>query len=137
MWAAFTTFITSGLIAGGHLLSWNAEFPRTRAQILWRVCSVYALFGPWSAFPSMVGYLVGFAMVKGLWPKKGVSAKIRDFLLKLILVAVGSFWVFMLLMYAAARVLLLLLVIYSFYSLPEDVYETPRAGWLGFIPFFH
>ena len=137
MWAAFTTFITSGLIAGGHLLSWNAEFPRVRAQILWRVCSVYALIGPWSAFPSLFGYLVGFAVVKALWKKWGFDDQIRHLLFQLALLSVVLFWIFMLLMYAAARILLLLLTVYSFYSLPDDVYETPRAGWLSFIPFFH
>ena len=67
----------------------------------------------------------------------GFDDQIRHLLFQLALLSVVLFWIFMLLMYAAARILLLLLTVYSFYSLPDDVYETPRAGWLSFIPFFH
>ena len=137
MWVALTTFVTSGLVGGAHLLSWNAQFPRERGQILWRVCSVYALIGPWSAFPLLFWYVISSAVSENIWERFGLDKRVQRLLLQMMVVTCIMCWLGLLLMYAAARYLLFLLIVYSFYSLPEDVYATPHASWLSFIPFFH
>ena len=102
------------ILGAGHLASWNLQFQLNNAQIMWRAASI-----------ATIVLLVGFAIaaIKCNFHKHKTQ------------------WVW--LMFAAgaayliARFLLLYLLVYSFWSLPEDVYATEDVNWLNYIPFLH
>ncbi|EJC99831.1 uncharacterized protein FOMMEDRAFT_112880 [Fomitiporia mediterranea MF3/22] len=109
--------IAGFLVGLAHLSSWNVEFPDSNGQALWRICSIAVTVLPLIA----AGSIYGAAMVR------------RDLVTELMNLTVLTLSV----TYCTARLILFILLGYSFWSLPAGVYDTKPLGWLNDIPFFH
>lgn len=122
---AWILALAAGIVLGvAHLLSWNLLFPTTDAQLLFRVDTVILLAGP------VVVAAASVAMVTLRLPV-GYGATHVWIPILMLWATIGY------VIYATARVTLVILILYSFRSLPADVYETTSTKWLDFIPFFH
>ncbi|KAF8331766.1 uncharacterized protein EI90DRAFT_3057259 [Cantharellus anzutake] len=104
-------FIVTGMIFGGiHCLAWSFPFPTHTEMILWRVSAIYITVAP--VFITLAGWL---------------SDHVDDDLGMMIMVL-------LLLVYAVARVILLVLTLSSLRSPPPSLYQTP--SWSSFLPHF-
>lgn len=103
------------LIAASALASWNEQFPSTSLQALWRVISIAS-----AALP-----VVALAVLT-------LHDSFKDIKYKDISGLTGSF---MFVMHGLVRMILIVLLFYSFRRLPSGVYDT--QDWLDFLPFFH
>lgn len=100
------------LIASSALASWNEEFSNGGMLTLWKVISVTSAVLPVGA----VALGVLDALIN---PSDDIPFYGYVFLAVHILV----------------RIILIILLFYSFRDLPSGVYDT--QDWLSFIPFFH
>lgn len=101
------------IVGVSALAQWNAHFPTSTTQTLWRSFSIVS-----ATIPILSASVVQFEFDGG-WAK--MCHRIVAFTL--------------LVLHVLNRVVLIVLVFYSFHSLPSDVYAT--ATWLDFFPFFH
>ena len=110
------SFTLSALLAlaAGHLVSWNIEFPRSRGQVLWRVCSVGLI-------------VLGVRHI--VWSYYFYDSDALSM--------PHPFYWLCTISYVIARFILAFLLVYSFSSLPAGVYDTKDIGWLNFVPFLH
>ncbi|KAF8327808.1 uncharacterized protein EI90DRAFT_3067066 [Cantharellus anzutake] len=101
----------TGMIFGGiHCLAWSFPFPTYREMILWRVSAIYITVAP--VFPIFTE-----------WFEERINDKIGGVTTALVA-----------LVYAAARIILLVLTFSSLASPPPDLYQTP--SWSSFLPHF-
>ncbi|KAF8331711.1 uncharacterized protein EI90DRAFT_3057035 [Cantharellus anzutake] len=107
---AMSIFIATGIIFGGiHCLAWSFPFPTRAEMILWWVSAICITVAPVFL---MLGELIG-----GYIP------------------AIGGVMILLTgLVYAATRVILLVLTFSSLRSPPPDLYQTP--SWSSFLPHF-
>ncbi|KAF8331768.1 uncharacterized protein EI90DRAFT_3057267 [Cantharellus anzutake] len=104
-------FAATGTIFGGiHCLGWSFPFPTRREMILWRVSAISITVAP----------IFLFLFV---WFANHVNERIGS--------GIVAFTPFI---YAAARVILVLLTFSSLRSPPPDLYQTP--SWSSFLPHF-
>lgn len=103
------------LIGASALASWNEQFPSTSLQALWRVISIASAALPIAVLAVLILYN-SFRNTK--------YEKILD-----------RTTYFMVVMHGLVRIILIVLLFYSFRRLPSGVYDT--QDWLDFIPFFH
>ena len=99
------------LIGASALALWNVQFSSSTMRVLWRT---------FSGFSAALPLLCLFLLVVGL------NTELKGFAY-LFVAATG--------LHVLSRLVLIVLVFYSFHSLPADVYITP--SWLEFFPFFH
>ena len=135
------TFVTSCILGAGHVASWNVQFLRVNGQLWWRLCTVYLLIAPLTWLPFTPLHPAGYKVFRLCWDRlkqpnlraSGGRSKLSE------LLAVGpAILTTLILLYAAARLILLGLVVYSFYSLPAKVYATSDPlQWFHFLPLFH
>jgi hypothetical protein len=103
-----------------HLAAWNWEFPSPDVRILWRSFGLVAT----AAGPSTILCLFLIFAIEdcsghlGDW---GVNAAVVTLLISVIV-------------YSISRLGLIVLIIYSFKSMPAGVYET--VDWTNYFPFF-
>ncbi|KZT25921.1 hypothetical protein NEOLEDRAFT_1199558 [Neolentinus lepideus HHB14362 ss-1] len=114
--------VTSSTVFGAiHCIGWSFEFPSRLAQLLWRSCSLVITcfplieFGSWIAIPKRETVTQTAPDISTPWSLLGAVA---------MLVA--------LLLYIAARVVLLVLAVTALISLPHGAYET--VSWTYLIP---
>ncbi|KAF8312770.1 uncharacterized protein EI90DRAFT_3137132 [Cantharellus anzutake] len=101
-------FIATGMIFGGiHCLAWSFAFPTRTEMILWRVSAIYITVAP--VFPILI-----------TWINDGSVLQVFALVFALV--------------YAAARVILLVLTFSSLRSPPPSLYQTP--SWSSFLPHF-
>ncbi|KAF8327817.1 uncharacterized protein EI90DRAFT_3067108 [Cantharellus anzutake] len=104
-------FAATGTIFGGiHCLGWSFPFPTRREMILWRVSAISITVAP----------IFLFLFV---WFANHVNEQIGS--------GIVAFTPFV---YAAARVILVVLTFSSLRSPPPDLYQTP--SWSSFLPHF-
>ncbi|KAF8327813.1 uncharacterized protein EI90DRAFT_3067093 [Cantharellus anzutake] len=108
-WETITILIATGMIFGGiHCLGWSFPFPTRTEMILWRVSAISLTVAP--IFITLVVGQMNLGDVRGL----------------LVLFSV--------LVYSAARIILLVLTFGSLRSPPLDLYQT--LSWSSFLPHF-
>lgn len=107
--------VGSLILGAGHLLSWNIQFSSTNETLLWRSCSL------------LVAVTLGLIFVST------IGAKFHPSLQKFYNVFNGLST----LVYISARLVLLVLLGYSFTNMPAAVYNTDSVDWLAYIPFIH
>ena len=117
--------VVSGLagvvIALIHCALWNAEFVNTNGQLLWRVCCITQIVPPivmtfCLAFP-------GIDKFGGNWDKKWNDRAPLAALVPC-------------LFQFCARIIIFILIVYSFWSLPTDVYREADWSW-SWLPQIH
>ena len=109
-WALLVTLLAALILGAGHVASWNTQFLTNHGQLVWRICSIFIMGAPTLT-------VVGVVFMN--WTQSWVYIVVVS------------------LAYLVARFTLLLLIGYSFYSLPAGVYDTNHVEWLSFLPFFH
>lgn len=110
-------YAAATIFSGIHVVAWNWDFPSPVARILWRVFSLAATFvGLYSLLQSLV------LMWRETFPGNLASNMIL--------------WVdvFLVLLYCGSRLGLVVLILYSFRSMPVGVYET--VDWTTYFPYF-
>ena len=139
---ASVALYTSGMaFSAVHVAAWNWEFPSKTVQILWRAASLGALLA--SAFSFTIAPLLnclgegirrfmsndksrlGFRAVfylPGCWIRSRIGGV---FLFSTVSTLIG---------YVACRLIILVLTIYCFTSMPSSVYA--ELDWAGYIPHF-
>lgn len=96
------------LVGAGALASWNEQFSSSRISYFWKLLSIASAVLP---FTSVVA----------------ITAPSNTF---------SYFVCFMLIsIHIAVRLCVIVVLFYSFASLPSAVYNT--QSWLNFMPFFH
>ncbi|KAF8312757.1 uncharacterized protein EI90DRAFT_3092902 [Cantharellus anzutake] len=104
-------FIATGMIFGGiHCLGCSFPFPTHTEMILWLVSAIYITVAP--VFPIMLS----------VWAPRNLGSFGSLIILRTLLV------------YCAARVILLVLTFSSLRSPPPDLFQIP--SWLSFLPHF-
>lgn len=103
------------LIGASALTSWNEQFSSTSLQALWRVISIAS-----AALP--VAVLAVLILCDSF-----ENTKYEEILER------SAFFIFVI--HCLVRMILIVLLFYSFRRLPSGVYDT--QDWLDFIPFFH
>jgi hypothetical protein len=110
----------SGAAFGGiHCLGWNFLFRGHAEQILWRAASLAIVSAPVSML------LLGYPIWLDGWG--GVHVKLRVIVGVCMSLPFASFFI-----YIVARVILIVLILMSFQSLPPSIYDT--VAWTNFIP---
>ncbi|KAF8327814.1 uncharacterized protein EI90DRAFT_2927562 [Cantharellus anzutake] len=105
-------FTATGMIFGGiHCLAWSFPFPTRTEMILWRVSAIYVTVAPAFLFLA-------------------VLAEHHSHLDEAIYVIIAV----LIPLYAAVRVILLVLTFSSLRSPPPSLYQTP--SWSSFLPHF-
>jgi hypothetical protein len=121
---AFIRLLTgcfSGAVFGGiHCLGWNVLFQGHAEQLLWRAASLAIVSAPVSILP-LWGYVF---WVDSLGEFNSTFAISKMFAL---LVPLASIFI-----YIVARIILIVLIMMSFQSLPPGTYDT--VAWTNFIP---
>ena len=113
--ACVATLFAGFTLGAGHLASWNVGFTNSGVQVLWRGCGVFVTAtGP-------------VCLVLGPWVNKG---SYRGIIVAFILSVV-------VMLFIISRLVLLILVICTFVSLPAGMYDIRDIPWLHFIPFLH
>ena len=140
MWgkAALVTSATSVILATGHLVSWTNQFPHQRAQLLWRICSLYLILGPFTFLPFTPLNPAGYGVFMFCWTRlTNPRLRTSDEKMKTRSLFEPSVMclIFLIAVYVMARLLLIVLIIYSFFSLPADVYKTADNHWMDFLSF--
>lgn len=108
---AFYTVAT--IFSGIHVVAWNWDFPSPVIRKLWRVSSLVAtLVGLYSLLQSLVFGRLGW----GVWRE-------RMFI---------SIDMLLIILYCGSRLVLVVLILYSFRSMPVGVYET--VDWTTYFP---
>jgi hypothetical protein len=106
----------SGAVFGGiHCLAWNVLFEGHAEQILWRAASLAIVSAP-VCFLLLLGY--------AFWGWDGVSTFDDAFGMYIPIITIS--------IYIVARVVLIVLILMSFQSLPPGIYDT--VAWTNFIP---
>ncbi|EJC99887.1 uncharacterized protein FOMMEDRAFT_160342 [Fomitiporia mediterranea MF3/22] len=104
-----------GAVFGGiHCAAWNATFPDTNGQLIWRFCCIVLIGCP--------AFFSSFLVIEGN-DKESLRYKFFHTLF-------SAFFS----VYAVARVHLIILIAYSFRSLPANAYTEVK--WVSFIPQF-
>jgi hypothetical protein len=110
-------YATGMLFSALHVAAWNWEFPSSTARELWRIFAIAAT----GAGPVTILVVL-------------VILALDDFEIST-LESVAKFLIFFLLfVYVASRIGLVVLIFYCFSSMPAGVYET--VNWLQFLPHF-
>jgi hypothetical protein len=110
-------YATGMLFSALHIAAWNWEFPSSTARELWRIFAIAATgTGP-------VTILVGLVIVALEGPDLGIP--------EIFTVCIVYFLLFV---YIASRIGLVVLIFYCFSSMPAGVYET--VNWVQFLPHF-
>ena len=99
------------LIGASALAQWNVQFSSSTMRVLWRTFS-----GISAALPLLCLFLL---ILRGITKFRGFDYPFTA--------AIG--------LHVLSRLILIVLILYSFLSLPADVYKTP--SWLEFFPFLH
>jgi hypothetical protein len=111
----------SGAVFGGiHCLGWNALFHGHAEQILWRAASLAIVSAPVSIL-LMWGCAIWLNSLDEVSMSFAVSRTLTS------LVPLASIFI-----YIVARVILIVLILMSFQSLPPGIYDT--VAWTNFIP---
>jgi hypothetical protein len=102
------------LFSALHVAAWNWEFPSPIVRELWRAFAIAAAgTGPVTIFTAVFVFILEINMPK----------------------LFGGFWAyFLLFVYIASRIGLVVLIFYCFSSMPAGVYET--VNWVQFLPHF-
>ncbi|KAG1730950.1 uncharacterized protein EDB91DRAFT_737230 [Suillus paluster] len=109
-----------GIVFGGiHCLGWNFLFHRQTEQLLWRTASLMIICSP---VPILL--CSGFFM-------SGIDDS-SSALIFIIKISLGIASVISALIYIAARVTIIVLMILSLQSLPSGIYDT--VAWTNFFP---
>ena len=106
--------LAAAIFGAGYLISWNIEFPKSSGQTWWRACSVSLI-------------VATSTVIAITWYTHSMDAIGR---IRFVCYALVG-------LYVAARTLLTLQLVYSFYSLPAGVYDIRDVEWLNFVPFLH
>ncbi|THU96279.1 hypothetical protein K435DRAFT_633715, partial [Dendrothele bispora CBS 962.96] len=110
--AVFSLATVFGVI---HCLPWNYQFPTHQEQILWRVCALLV-----TALP--ITFILVIDDIRNVI--KSLPYPLRWFFAMFVLVSP--------IIYIAARIILLILALIEFRSLPPSAYQTVQ--WSTFIP---
>jgi hypothetical protein len=111
-------YVTGMLFSALHVAAWNWEFPSSTARELWRIFAIAATgAGP----VTILVVLVIIALEEDF--DVGMPERVTDFLIY-----------FLLFVYVASRIGLVVLIFYCFSSMPAGVYET--VNWVQFLPHF-
>lgn len=102
------TVYAATLVGASALAQWNTEFSDGTTRMLWRIFSVFS-----ASIPLVT--LLGATTVS-------------------VFLGWGPLFFALLCFHSINRLILIILVLYSFRSLPSDTYES--LNWLEFIPFF-
>ncbi|KAI0766419.1 hypothetical protein BD413DRAFT_717722 [Trametes elegans] len=114
---SFLSTAASLIVGLAHMVCWNVEFPNSNGQVLWRYSSVLV-----TILPIVTAVIIlGAAFIQRNW----VTEVMNKMALTMIVV------------YCMARLVLLILLVDSFQSLPAGVYDTRHVHWLSLIPFIH
>lgn len=105
------SFVATVILGAGHLASWDAQFSNSSEVLLWKVCSVAVIVIP-----------VLIIILKFI-------DKVRKVPYPLMFASVF--------LYIITRAYLLILLVFSFTSLPSAMYDMKSTNWLNLIPFFH
>ena len=108
--------VISGIFGAAHCLAWNAHFPTHIESKLWRVSAVIVTAGP-------VAPLLGSAAMSIMTPCLNEDSGEALMSLQLLVIA---------LVYALARICLLVLALLSLRALPHGAYVI--APWTVYIP---
>jgi hypothetical protein len=117
----------SGAVFGGmHCLGWNVLFQGRAEQILWRAASLAIVSAPVSIFLlNSYAIWLGHYWLDHFWLNDSWVDQLGEAVAFLVIFA--SFF-----SYIFARVILIVLILMSFRSLPPGVYDT--VAWTEFIP---
>ncbi len=111
MWRTIAIAVGTLCFGSFHLAAWKNDFVNSSGKRMWRVCSIMI-----TAIPIPFGLLNQHIAMLG-------EASSCTVLLRQLLLA----------SYVIARLVLLYLVVLSFWSLPADVYRD--MNWLSVLPF--
>jgi hypothetical protein len=122
--AVCITFFAAGtLFSAFHIGAWNWEFPTSTSRTIWRSFALTATgAGPLTVVMGIIGVAITDKFHYGS-PLHDISINVTRGALGLLAVA-----------YFLARLGLIVLIFYCFFSMPAAVYET--VNWAQFLPHF-
>lgn len=110
-----------------HYTHWNATFANSNGQQLWRICCIVQISVP--VYSLLLGSAAKF-LVGGLGSLCGGVSEERADIIHWIIVGFSFF------LYFCARIVLFILLGYSFWSMPTGVYTDVDWTWTWF-PHWH
>jgi hypothetical protein len=113
---ALALYATGMLFSALHVAAWNWDFPSSTARALWRIFAIAAT----GAGPVIILVLL---VIVALEDSIDIPERVAKVLVS-----------FLLFVYLAARIGLVVLIFYCFSSMPAGVYET--VNWVQFLPHF-
>lgn len=133
---ALVTPLVGAVIGAIHCTLWNSTFVNSNGQLLWRICCVVQICAPFCSF--LLTFLT-YTVVGAISQRKtnspnsqGSNGELYDYL-AVFSYSVGGFVFFL---YFCARIVLFILIGYSFLSLPMGVYSD--VDWsLSWFPHWH
>lgn len=120
-------YTTGTIFSALHMIAWNWKFPSRAVLIAWRCCSVMAVSSTLS--PILLLFVVIIS--------SGANANsLFDRLMNVFRVSMAALMLFIALLYPFARLGLIVLIFYCFYSMPAAVYQTTSFSWIDSVPHF-